>query len=75
VPTTPVKCMYTHCKKMHIYIYLHKYVYLRRVYFGEKYCTLINAVTQSCLTDNSITIYEPESESGVISDPDKIPHC
>ena len=51
---------------------------LREVFY------LINAVTQSCPTDSSITIYEAESgvisasiyesEFGVISDPDKIPH-
>jgi len=53
---------------------------MRSVYF-EKYCTMINAfisrsivlwLTQSCPTENSIMIYE--AESGVISDPDKIPH-
>ena len=44
---------------------------MRSVCF-EKYCTMINAVTQSYPTDSSITIYE--AESGVISDPDKMPH-
>jgi len=37
---------------------------------GE-HCSLINAVTQSCPTDSSITIYE--AESGMIPDLDKIP--
>ena len=36
-----------------------------RIFYFEKYFTLINAVTQSCPTDSSITIYE--AESGVIS--------
>ena len=37
-----------------------------------KHCSLINAVTQSCPTDSSTTIYE--AESGLIPDSDKIPH-
>ena len=41
---------------------------MSNVYF-EKYCTLINAVTQSCLTYSSITIYE--AESGMIRDSDR----
>jgi len=37
---------------------------------GE-HCSLINAKTQSCPTDSSVTIYE--AESGMIPDLDKIP--
>jgi len=43
-----------------------------RSFYFEKYCTWINAVTQSWPTASSNTIYE--AESGVISDPNKIPH-
>jgi len=48
-------------KKGKVYLSI---VPMRSIYF-EKYFTLINAVTQSCPTDSSITIYE--AESGVIS--------